>query len=307
MDMIKDLKIGETVGQNTGFQATQIERAVQIIKRMKKERATVFLSFTSNMVASGLRGIFAELCKRKFIDVIITAGGSLDHDLIRAYDDYYIGDFFMDDVELHRKGVNRLGNILIPNERYELLEKKIKPVFERLYKKGKMSSPSEIAREIGESISAKDGGKSFLYWAARNNIPVYCPGITDSAIGLQAYFFKQQAKRRDFGIDVTKDMPQLAQTVLTANKTGAIVLGGGISKHHTIGVNILRGGLDYAVYVTTASPWDGSLSGARTQEAVSWGKISEKAKTANAVTVDGDATVVFPIILSQCQIPKTNK
>jgi len=301
METVKDIRIGDSVTASTGFQATQIERAVQIIKRMKKDRATVFLSFTSNMVASGLRGIFAELCKRKFVDVIITAGGSLDHDLIRAYDAYYIGDFFMDDVELHRKGINRLGNILIPNERYELLERKIKPVFERLYaaNKNHTCSPSEIAREIGKDLGkSKNNSSSFLYWAARNNIPVYCPGITDSAVGLQAYFFKQQAKRRDFGIDVTKDMPQLAQTVLTANKTGAIVLGGGISKHHTIGVNILRGGLDYAVYVTTASPWDGSLSGARTQEAVSWGKISEKAKTVNAVTVDGDATIVFPIIIS---------
>jgi len=300
METVKDMKIGDSVTASTGFQATQLAKAVEIIKRMKKERATVFLSFTSNMVASGLRGIFAELCKRRFVDVIITAGGSLDHDLIRAYDDYYLGDFFMDDAELHRKGINRLGNILIPNERYELLEKKMKPIFERLYaaNKNHICSPSEIAREIGTSM--KSSG-SFLYWAARNDIPIYCPGITDSAIGLQAYFFKQNPKFRDFGIDVTKDMPQLAQTVLTADKTGAIVLGGGISKHHTIGVNILRGGLDYAVYVTTSSPWDGSLSGARTQEAVSWGKISEKAKETNSVTIDGDATIVFPMIMSKFQ------
>ncbi|MBI5061010.1 MAG: deoxyhypusine synthase [Candidatus Aenigmarchaeota archaeon] len=303
METIKDLKIGEIAGHNAGFQATQIAKAVEIIKRMKSKKATVFLSFTSNMVASGLRGIFAELCKRKFVDAIITAGGSLDHDLIRAYDDYYIGDFFMDDVELHKKGINRLGNILIPNERYELLERKIKPVFERLYTKRKIVSPSEIAREIGGEIGkTKTKSSSFLYWAARNNIPVFCPGITDSAIGLQTYFFKQNPKFREFGIDVTKDMSKLAQTVLTADKTGAIVLGGGISKHYTIGVNILRGGLNYAVYVTTASPWDGSLSGARTQEAISWGKINEKAgKGSNSVTVDGDATVVFPMIMSQCQ------
>ena len=207
MESVKDIRMGDSITTSTGFQATQIERAVQIIKNMKKARATVFLSFTSNMVASGLRGIFAELCERKFVDAIITAGGSLDHDLIRAYDDYFIGDFFMDDAELHKRGVNRLGNILIPNERYELLEKKMKPIFERLYAKNKnhFCSPSEIAREIGNEIGkTKNNSPSFLYWAARNDIPVYCPGITDSAIGLQAYFFKQQAKHRDFGIDVTK-------------------------------------------------------------------------------------------------------
>ena len=288
---IKDLTIGQSDFSQVGFQATQIAKAIEIIKKMKRERATIFLSFTSNMIASGLRGIFAELCKRKFVDVIITAGGSLDHDLIRAYKDYELGDFFMDDVQLHKKGVNRLGNILVSNECYVELEKRIKPIFEKLYKRNKMCSQSELANEIGKSLNDKN---SFLYWAAKNNIPVFCPGITDSAIGLQVYFFKQ--KYKDFGIDVTKDMQMLASIVLNADKTGGIILGGGISKHHTIGVNILRGGLDYAVYVTTASPWDGSLSGARTQEAISWGKLQEKSKY---VTIDCDATVAFPMIVSK--------
>ena len=275
---------------STGFQATQIAHAVEIIKEMKKDKATVFLSFTSNMVASGLRGLFAELCKRKFVDVVITAGGSLDHDLIRAYKNYEVGDFFMDDIELHKRGVNRLGNILVKNDCYVELEKRMKPIFEKLYKKDKISSPSGIAQEIGLSLNDKN---SFLYWCSKNKIPVFCPGITDSAIGLQTYFFKQQ--HDDFGIDVTKDMKKLASLVLNAEKTGGIILGGGISKHHTIGANILRGGLDYAVYVTTASPWDGSLSGARTQEAISWGKLKEKS---HYVTVDCDATIAFPLIVA---------
>ncbi len=125
-------------------------------------------------------------------------------------------------------------------------------------------------------------------------IPVFSPGITDSAIGLQTYFYKQ--KRPDFGIDVTKDMNRLAGLALNAEKAGGIILGGGISKHHAIGVNLLRGGLDYAVYVTTSSPWDGSLSGARTNEAISWGKIAEQARH---VTVDCDATIAFPLIMER--------
>jgi deoxyhypusine synthase len=292
MENVVDSKIGELSGPNTGFQATQLAKAVEVIKTMKKEKALVLLSFTSNMVASGLRGIFAELCEKKFVDIIITAGGSIDHDLIRSYDDYLVGDFSMDDSALHKKGINRIGNILVPNERYELLEEKMKPVFEKLYSSCNPCSASEMAREIGKSIDAKHGANSFLYWAAKNDIPVYCPGITDSAIGLQTYFFKQ--RKKDFGIEITKDMPKLGQTVLDAEKTGGIILGGGISKHHTIAVNILRGGLDYAVYVTTSSPWDGSLSGARTQEAVSWGKVAE---TARHVTVDGDATITVPLIM----------
>ena len=138
---------------------------------------------------------------------------------------------------------------------------------------------------------------SFLYWCSKNNIPVYSPGITDSAIGLQTYFFKQ--KNKDFGIDVTADMNELASTVLNADKTGGIILGGGISKHHAIGVNILRGGFDYAVYVTTAAEWDGSLSGAKTKEAISWGKIKENA---NHITVNSDATIVLPLLYSKLKV-----
>lgn len=279
-----------------GFQATNVARAMAIIRDMKKQKATVFLAFTSNMVASGLRGVFAAMCRERFVDCVITAGGSLDHDLIKSARKYGLGEFVMDDRELHSKGINRLGNILVPNECYEYLEAFMKEVFESAYSKNKTVSPSELARAIGDEIGRKTGnaGKgSFLYWCAKNKIPVFCPGITDSAIGLQAYFFRQ--KRKDFAIDVTKDMNELAQLALNAEKTGGIILGGGISKHHSIGVNLLRGGFDYAVYVTTSSPLDGSLSGARTNEGISWGKIKEKA---NHVTVDCDATIVFPLMMA---------
>ncbi|MFH1261069.1 MAG: deoxyhypusine synthase [Candidatus Micrarchaeota archaeon] len=291
LDSELDLNDPKTQFANCGFQATNIATAISIIERMKEENATVFLTFTSNMVASGLRGIFKELCKRKFVDVIITAGGSLDHDLIKSANKYELGDFSMDDKKLHEKGINRIGNILVPNECYEYLEGFMKEVYSELSQKENMTSPSEIARKIGE----KTKDDSFLYWCNKNKIPVFCPGITDSAIGLQAYFYKQ--KNKNFGIDVTKDMGELAQLVLNAEKTGGIILGGGISKHHAIGVNLLRGGFDYAVYVTTSSPWDGSLSGARTNEAISWGKIkNSNAHFSNHATVDCDASIAFPLI-----------
>ncbi len=286
----------EAAYSNCGFQATSLARGIAIIREMKRKNATVFLTFTSNLVASGLRGVIAELCRRKFVDAIITAGGSLDHDIIKSAKRYELGSFMMDDAELHRKGINRIGNILVPNECYEYLETFMQEAYEGLYRETKLASPSQLARRMGEKIGAK-GGKaasgSFLYWCAKNKIPVFCPGITDSAIGLQAYFFRQ--KRKDFGIDVTKDMNELAQLALNAEKTGGIVLGGGISKHHAIGVNLLRGGFDYAVYVTTSSPWDGSLSGARTSEGISWGKIREKA---SHVTIDADATIAFPLMIA---------
>jgi deoxyhypusine synthase len=295
--MIKDIGTGDLSAlsgagalADTGFQMTNIGRGIRIIERMKEEKATVFLTFTSNMVASGLRGIIAEMCRRKFVDAIITAGGSLDHDLIRSAKEYQLGDFVMDDAELHREGTNRIGNILVPNECYVYLEGFMKEVFGDLHRKQKAVSPSEIAGEIGK----RTGPDSFLHWCSKNGIPVFCPGITDSAIGLQAYFFRQAKK--DFAIDVTKDMNGLAQLSLNAGKSGGIILGGGISKHHAIGVNLLRGGFDYAVYVTTSSPWDGSLSGARTNEGISWGKIKEEA---GHVTIDCDASIAFPLLMAR--------
>ncbi len=285
-----DLENLEEAYANCGFQASKVARAVAVIREMKEKNALVFLTFTSNMVASGLRGFFAKMCKEKFVDAIITAGGSLDHDLIKSAKKYELGEFLMNDSELHKKGTNRIGNILVKNECYIYLEDFMKETFGTLYKKEKVVSPSQLAHAIG----ARTREDSFLYWCTRNHIPVFCPGITDSAIGLQAYFFKQ--KNKEFGIDVTKDMSELAQLVLNADKTGGIILGGGISKHHAIGANLLRGGFDFAVYVTTSSPWDGSLSGARTNEGISWGKIKENG---THVTVDSDATIAFPLIMSQ--------
>lgn len=270
---------------NAGFQASSLSKAVGIIRKMKEEKATTFLAFTSNLVATGLRPLIAEVVKQKKVDAVITAGGSIDHDIIRTSKSYrlYTG---RDDVELHKRGINRLGNIEIGNECYEFLEEFAKKLFARF--KGRAVSPSELIAEAGSMINDDN---SFVMWAYKNSIPVFCPGIIDSALGLQAYFNKQRDKA--FGIDVVKDMAQLGSIVLNAKKTGAVVLGGGISKHYTIASNILRGGLDYAVYVTTASDWDGSLSGAKAEEAVSWGKIGEKAQKA---TVYGDATIIFPLL-----------
>ena len=272
---------------NTGFQASHLAEAVEIIARMKKEKAVVFFGFTANLVASGLRGIIAEMCKKKFIDVIVTTAGAIDHDIIKSFQPYLQGSFNSDDIELHKKGINRIGNILVPNARFELLEEKTQAWFKEIFAKQKTISPSELAKFFGSRLNET----SFLYWCAKNNIPVFCPGITDGAIGLQMYFFKQDHK--EFVVDVTGDMKELADIVLNADKTGPIILGGGISKHHIIGSNIVREGLDFAVYVSTASEFDGSLSGAQTREAKSWGKIKEKA---NSVNVNCDATIAFPLI-----------
>jgi len=236
--------------------------------------------------------VVRKLVEEKLVDVVITTCGTLDHDLARVWRKYYHGDFLMDDADLHRKGINRLGNILIPNESYGVvLEQKIQPILEEIFRDGKRTlSSRQLAYEFGLRVNDK---RSILYWAAKNDIPIYVPGITDGAFGSQLWLFKQQ--HTDFSIDVLRDEQELSEIVFTSKKAGALMIGGGISKHHVIWWNQFRGGLDYAVYLTTADEWDGSLSGARIREAVSWGKVKENAQY---VTVEGDATITLPMLAS---------
>ncbi|MGD9962914.1 MAG: deoxyhypusine synthase [Thermoplasmata archaeon] len=294
MDLSQDMTVSELTSQmlsSGGFTAKKLGMACEILRSMYKERdCTVFLSFPACIISTGTRGVIRKLVEEKLVDVIITTCGTLDHDLARVWKKYYHGDFLMDDGKLYRQGVNRLGNILIPNECYGIvLEQKMQPILAELYKEGERSMSSrQLAEEFGLRVNDK---KSILYWAARNHIPVFVPGITDGAFGSQLWMFRQQ--HSDFGVDVLKDEQELSDIVFTSKKAGAIMIGGGISKHHVIWWNQFRDGLDYAVYLTTAEEYDGSLSGARIREAVSWGKVKEKAKY---TTVEGDATITLPMI-----------
>jgi deoxyhypusine synthase len=259
-----------------GFTAGKVAVGVGIIESMiNAEGCVKFLSFPADIVATGTRGVIKELVKRKLVDVVITTCGTLDHDVARCWKDYYKGSFVMNDSKLHREGVNRLGNVLVPNDSYGMIiEKKIIGLLEELYKEGKRElSTTELCREIGLRCCNET---SILYWAAKNNIPVFVPGITDGSVGYQLWFFSQD--HHDFRINLLKDEGDLNNIVFDAKKSGALIVGGGISKHHTIWWNQFKDGLDFVVYISTADEWDGSLSGARPREAVSWGKIREKAK-----------------------------
>jgi deoxyhypusine synthase len=294
-DFSKSMSVDELVLQmerGWGFTAGKLAVGVNILESMVRERGCVkFLSFTGNLVATGTRGVFKELVKRKLVDVVVTTCGTLDHDVARSWKQYFKGSFVMNDAKLREEGINRLGNVLVPNDSYGIIiEKKIQTLLDNLWKEGvKEVSSSQFCREIGLRTCNES---SILYWAARNNIPVFVPGITDGAVGYQTWLFSQD---HDFRLNLLKDSGQLNDIVFTAKKTGALLVGGGISKHHTLWWNQFRDGLDYAVYISTADEWDGSLSGARPTEAVSWGKISEKAKR---IMIEGDASLILPIMAS---------
>jgi len=279
-----------------GFTAKKVSDGVKILDIMRQEKDCVrFLSFPACICSTGTRGVIKYLMEKKYFDVIITTTGTLDHDLARLWKDYYHGSFLADDKKLHKKGVNRLGNIFIPNECYgEILEKKMRPILDEIYQKKNKWSTRELVWEFGKHLQKeKNHNDSLIYWAWKNKIPMFIPGITDGAFGSQLWMYYQE--HRDLTIDLLKDEQELSDLIFDAKKSGALIIGGGISKHHTIWWNQFKGGLDYAVYITTAVEYDGSLSGAQVREAISWGKVKEQADT---VTIDGDATVFLPLMIA---------
>jgi len=283
------------MGKAGGFTAKKVAEGVEILERMERVECTKFLSFPAALMATGTRGVLRTMVQKKMVDVVITTCGTVDHDLARTWRTYYHGSFEMDDVALHRLGVNRLGNVLIPNESYGIvLEKRVQPILQELWDSQKRSmSTCELLWEFGRRV---DSHKSFLWWCWKNRIPVFIPAIFDGSFGYQLWSFWQD--HRSFRIDEFKDEADLADIVYTAKSTGALIIGGGVSKHHTIWWNQFREGLDYAVYITTAPEWDGSLSGARMREGISWGKVREQA---DQVTIEGDASVLLPLMVSALQ------
>lgn len=274
-----------------GFQGRKIATGEKIIRHMiKDEESLNFLAFPACLVATGIRGVLKAMIKQEWFDLVITTCGTLDHDLARIWGDYYKGSFELDDKRVKKEGYSRLGNVLVPDKIYKnQLEEKVQAFLQEISKKHESVATYELIKEFGDKVSSKD---SILYWTSRNDIPVIVPGITDGMVGYQIWLFSQNT---DFKVDVLKDESLLNEKIWDAQKSGAFIIGGGISKHHTIWWNQFKGGLDYAVYLSSAIEGDGSLSGARPKEAISWNKINEGA---DKVFIWGEASSILPLMIS---------
>jgi deoxyhypusine synthase len=274
-----------------GYQAVELSEAAKIVLKMKRSGAKIFLTFTSNMVTSGLRGFFSQLCKLKIPNILVTTSGAIEEDIIKSLgEEFEITNFNADDTALHERGENRVGNILIHTSSYMKFEDKMNEFLEKIYSKKKRISASELIYEIGLMIKDEN---SILHQASKNNIPIYCPGIADSSFGFQLYMFQQ--KHSDFIVDVIKDMERVTVDLSFDEKKGLISLGGSTSKHYAVFAALLSGGFDYAVYMTTSHASSGSMSGATTSEAKSWGKIKDDGE---AATVIGDVSITFPLLMT---------
>ncbi|XP_054039395.1 deoxyhypusine synthase isoform X4 [Rissa tridactyla] len=274
--------------RTTGFQATSFAQAVAEIQRMiaakleplsEEERAraalggrrppsgcTIFLGFTSNLVSSGVRETIRYLLQHNMVDVVVTTAGGVEEDLIKCLAPTYIGDFSLRGQDLRRSGINRIGNLLVPNDNYCKFEDWLMPILEQM---------------VDEQET-------------QNNIPVLSPALTDGSLGDMIFFHSY--KRPGLVLDIVEDLRLINTQAIFARKTGMIILGGGLVKHHIANANLMRNGADFSVYVNTAQEFDGSDSGARPDEAVSWGKIR---MDATPVKVYADASLVFPLLVAE--------
>jgi len=283
-------KIFEQMSKSGGFESRNLADGLYALTDMiKDENCLKFLSFVAAITSTGLRGVIKDMIKKKWFDVVITTCGALDHDIARHFSNYNQGSFTMDDAELTKQNIHRLGNVLVPMKSYgPIIEEKMQSFLEEEYAKGtREMSTEDICRMIGSHL----GEDSFLYWAYKNDVKVIVPGIVDGAVGSQIWMFSQ--KHTDFKLNIIKDSDTLAGLIFKAKKSGALMLGGGISKHHTLWWNQYRSGLDFAVYITTAQEFDGSLSGALVREAISWGKVTQDAKQ---TTIHAELTTVLPFL-----------
>lgn len=332
-----DMRASDLVGamKTMGFQASSLGTACDIIDNMREwrgkhkdeleehlrkgsfddegyQKTTIFMGYTSNLISSGLRDSLRYLVQNKMVDVLVTTAGGIEEDIIKCLAPTYLGDFALKGKKLRDEGMNRIGNLLVPNDNYCKFEEWIVPILDKMleeqdaYVKEHGEScleasndpdtpiwtPSKMIRRFGKEINDES---SVLYWAYKNDIPIFCPAITDGSIGDMLFFHTFKASPNQLRCDIVADIRKINSLSLEASRAGMLILGGGLIKHHIANACLMRNGADYAVYINTSNEFDGSDAGARPDEAVSWGKIKAEAKQ---VKVYADVTVVFPLIVA---------
>ncbi len=272
--------------------AGKLGKAARLVTKMFKDPDyTVFLTLAGALVPGGLRNIIADLIEKGHVNVVVTTGANMVHDLVEALGyRHKVGTFGAEDKQLKRKDIGRIGDIYVEHKAFKDLEKWLHHLLEEIpEQKRQRISPSDLLREIGKRIDDKN---SILATATRKIVPVICPGLPDSIAGFQLWIHGQDKK---LVLDSLGDVSKLVDKVYEAKKSGIIILGGGWPKHFALFANTFREGVDTAVQITMDRPEPGGLSGASLEEAVSWSKVKS---LENTVTVVCDATIAFPLIVA---------
>lgn len=271
------------------FGAGRLADAVDIYHEMLSNGSTSFFGLAGAMVPAGMRCIVADLIKDGYIDVLVTTGANMVHEIVESLGlHHYKGTEQTDDVGLKDQEINRIYDVFLPEQHFVDFEEFMQSIFEQM--EGKVISIREMLNVIGNNIEDKN---SILRTAADMNIPVYCPAIQDSMIGLQAWLYTQMHKLQ---VDAFADMREIIDICYESTNPGALLVGGGVPKNYIFqSMLITHQEFEYAIQLTMDTPQTGGLSGATLDEARSWGKISENARS---VTVHSDATITLPLMVA---------
>ncbi|MDR3101637.1 MAG: deoxyhypusine synthase [Methanocalculaceae archaeon] len=275
------------MGHAGAYNGGSLFQAVEVYEVMLRDPAmTKFFALAGAMVPAGMGGIVSTLMEKGHIDVLTSTGANLTHDVIEAIGcHHYHGTAECDDVDLRREEVNRIYDVLLPNEAFGDLEEFIQDVYCSLPEQP--VTISCLLRTIGEQLES-----GILATAAKHDIPVYCPAFQDSILGLQYWLFSQLHKK--VILDAIGDMHVFLNMVYEVKKAGAVLVGGGVPKNFTLQSMLMtQNGFSSVIQLTGDRPDLGGLSGATLDEAKSWGKIGEGGV---GVTVYGDATITLPIL-----------
>ncbi|MDF1530765.1 MAG: deoxyhypusine synthase [ANME-2 cluster archaeon] len=287
-----DMSVDELVNQLSGcaFGAGRLAEAVDIYTTMLGDsECTKFFGLAGAMVPAGMRTIVSSLIRDGHIDVLVTTGANLVHDIIESLGlHHFKGSDLVDDIQLKHDRVNRIYDVFLPEEHFTNVEEFLQTTYSEL--EGQTISIRELLTHIGSKLEDKD---SLLKCACDAEIPIYCPAIQDSIVGLQAWLFRQTGK---LVVDAFADMREFMDICYEAKRAGAVLIGGGVPKNYILqSMLVTPRDFDYAIQLTTDRPDPGGLSGATLDEAQSWGKVGENAK---AMTVYGDATITLPIMVA---------
>lgn len=271
------------------------------------------------MISSGLRETLRWLVQHKHISAIVTTAGGVEEDFIKCLAPTYLGSFTAAGATLRKQGMNRIGNLFVPNSNYCAFEDWVVPILDKMLAEQEARkhdeeplhwTPSKVIHRLGQEINDE---RSVYYWAWKNDIPVFCPALTDGSLGDMLYFHTFKASPQQLRIDIVEDIRKINTIAVRAKRAGMIILGGGIVKHHIANACLMRNGAESAVYINTANEFDGSDAGARPDEAVSWGKIKADAQSvkvsdsalrdvarhgADVTEVYAEATIAFPLIVA---------
>lgn len=282
----QEMKVKELVDEMSkmGFGAGKISTASEIMKKMfNNEECKVFLGVAGAMVPAGMKQILIDLLDNT--DVFVTTGANLTHDLIESLgENHYLGNSNVDDRELHKKGLDRIYNVFMKNEVYTKLEKFFEDNLEQL---NKCNNIKELLWKIGELCPSE----GILKKCWEKKIPVFCPALADSGIGLMIW--GRIAEGKKFEIDAFDDMKEIIDIAWTCKKSGVIYIGGGTPKNYIQQSLQFSKGADYGIQITTDRAESGGSSGAPLKEGISWGKMNPEAKF---VDVFCDATIALPLI-----------